>query len=400
MLNLADVSRQLTTTAAEMGQYRQNAENATRQALARLRFHADNPAALSGQLALAAQAALDSALRFLCATPAIERIDAAFPLPAGPEKLMVLASDGSQIFPDQHGALLYYLINLGGIIYRHGSGETPRPYHPRPIFTYHPDHLFYPTGDIVTPAEIRSYRDIEELQTLLDMANQYRPFPKKPAFNKTDEPIIALYDGPLRLYVADLPTAALRDQQKIEYQEMLEILRDSGVHTAGYVDRPRSYYVLSMLHLADLPHINEEALEQSPYRFTTDLALFGHILPPGCRSAVFGLVEAESVATAETFFFYLNVGHKEDAPILARVEIPPWLAGDKAAIDLLHYALVRQARIAGGYPYVLARAHELALISKAERDAVETMLYGKLRQAGFKPEVSPKQAQKDLLRGD
>jgi len=96
-------------------------------------------------------------------------------------------------------------------------------------------------------------------------------------------------------------------------------------------------------------------------------------------------------------FFYLNVSKNETIPNLARVEVPAWVATNNQALDTLHATIVRQARITGGYPYVLARAHELAIISTEEREAVEMMLAIEMRRQGFSPSLSPKQQNKNLL---
>lgn len=59
------------------------------------------------------------------AIPTEEPLDAVHPLPPTPERFTVVAADGSQIQPDRHGAALYHLINVGSLVYRHGSGEAP-----------------------------------------------------------------------------------------------------------------------------------------------------------------------------------------------------------------------------------------------------------------------------------
>ena len=89
----------------------------------------------------------------------------------------------------------------------------------------------------------------------------------------------------------------------------------------------------------------------------------------------------------------------EANPKLARVEVPAWIAAESQAIDALHATVVRQARITGDYPYVLARAHELAIISGEEREAIEMMLAVEMRRQGLIPTLSPKQFNKTLLSG-
>ena len=56
------------------------------------------------------------------------------PCPTPPPQATIIAADGSQIMPDRHAAHLYYLINVGGIIYHHGSGQTPNTFSQPDIF--------------------------------------------------------------------------------------------------------------------------------------------------------------------------------------------------------------------------------------------------------------------------
>src|SRR5262245_20516990 len=60
------------------------------------------------------------------AIPTDEAVDAVVQLPAHPERLNIIAADGSQIYPDRHEVALYYLINVGSIVFRHGLPEAPR----------------------------------------------------------------------------------------------------------------------------------------------------------------------------------------------------------------------------------------------------------------------------------
>src|SRR4030067_732388 len=57
--------------------------------------------------------------------PPGEPVDAASPRPVLPARVNVIAAAGSQIHPDRHGVALYYLINIGSIIFRHGLAEAP-----------------------------------------------------------------------------------------------------------------------------------------------------------------------------------------------------------------------------------------------------------------------------------
>jgi len=128
--------------------------------------------------------------------------------------------------------------------------------------------------------------------------------------------------------------------------------------------------------------------------------LLKNILGFGERSAVFAVQSQSAARYTEhraLHFFYLNVGRV--TPWLARVETPAWVAGDKQQLDSLHAVLVEQTKILGAhaYPYVLHRAHEIALVKFEEHEQVSNMLISEMRDLGIQPgELSQKAAAKRM----
>ncbi len=332
------------------------------------------------------------------AAPTTEPLAEAFPLPPCPERFTLIASDGSQILPNAHAITLYYLINVGSIIYRHGSGEKPQPYNPTPRLFYAPEDVLDEQGRVISSGEVNVKRDLAELQVLVELAVREN----EQLGLDSAIPLITLMDGQLPLRVIDLPFQQ-QEQRQQEYIALLQKLHQAGSVVAAYVDRPRSTFVLALMHLASLEPsaINEDTLRHTPFLHLTDLDLF-NFLGPGERSALFK-IRGKNYQIYEQqgqglHFFYLNVSRNPAAPQLARVEIPAWLAADGPAINVLHAAIVDQARITGGYPYVLARADELAVISGPEHEALEMMLALEMRRQGLIPEISLKQLNKNAFR--
>jgi hypothetical protein len=85
-------------------------------------------------------------------------------------------------------------------------------------------------------------------------------------------------------------------------------------------------------------------------------------------------------------------------PIIARVEVPAWVVGESDLLALVHGGIVAQCRIAGGFPYVLVRADELAYISGPERERLQEMVETSLLAAGLSRSLSPKAFYKTLTR--
>ena len=327
----------------------------------------------------------DASLR--CAFPLDERLDAATPEPALEIPVTLLAADGSQILPDRHAALQYSLVNVGAIVIKPGSGQSPHVFTDSSLLFA--DELYTETG-MVTGETIEQRRDIAERRKLLELAPNY------PA------PLLALTDGPVELWGA-------KNGGEDDYRKNLEIhksilsqLQARDVTVAGYVDKPGADLVIRTLEIAGFSSEDEykNIRKIHPLRGVTDRWLYG-FLPAGHRSAVFGLQSSSRVhytGDLALHFFYLNVGDAR-LPALVRVEVPRWVAQDNGKLDLLHAALLKQCRVMGvrPYPYILQRAHEIAVVKFEEKKQVEALLDMEIRRAGVEVEAaSNKQSAKDL----
>jgi hypothetical protein len=208
---------------------------------------------------------------------------------------------------------------------------------------------------------------------------------------------VTLLDNGLLLYFS-LQT---QDQKLIEavlrdYLSQLDHLKQSGAAVAGVVDRPRAASVIRLLHLATLKpeEITDAGLRDlGSFRHMTDAMLFD-FLKPGERSALFVNASPANQIYYKPrdhtiYFFYLNAGRPgKDA--LLRIEVPEWVAKDKAKLDLVHAAIVEQCRVSDGFPYVLMRAHELAVVTMNERREFDQMVTGALIRRGLSPSISQK----------
>jgi hypothetical protein len=327
----------------------------------------------------------DPSLR--CAIPLVGSLDASIPPPVGPGPATLLAADGSQIAPDRHAAVLFSLVNVGAIIMQAGSGRAPD------IFTdstlLFDDEIFTDAG-LMTEEAIGQQRDIAERRKLLELA------PGCPA------PVVALTDGPVELWGAKGAEAADYRRNLELHKSILSRLQAADVTVAGYVDKPAADLVIRLLEIAQLS--SEEDFKNIRVRHSlrgvSDRWLYG-FLPAGHRSAVFGLQSgSRSHYTGDLalHFFYLNVGEAQH-PWLVRVELPGWVAGDISRLDQLHTALLEQCRVMGArpYPYILHRAHEIAVVTLEEKQQVEQILELEIRRAGGEVgEKSGKQSAKDL----
>src|SRR5205085_2837121 len=101
--------------------------------------------------------------------PTAEPVDAAYPPPDAPARHTVIAADGSQIYPDRHGVALYYLINIGSIVFRTGVERAPSIASTPEVF--YKDADMYEEDGGQKPAElIDAERDRRELAELARLA--------------------------------------------------------------------------------------------------------------------------------------------------------------------------------------------------------------------------------------
>jgi hypothetical protein len=321
-----------------------------------------------------------------CAIPLQERLDAAHPRPAVQGRVTLLAADGSQIAPDRHAAVQYSLINVGAIVLQPGSSDAPE------IFTdshlLFDEELYTETGMLSAEA-VDMRRDLAERRKLLELA---------PALAA---PVVAMTDGPVELWGAKGGEAEDYRRNLEVHLSILSQLQAKGVIVAGYVDKPGADLVVRTLEIAEMTADEMKEIRRlHPLRGVTDRWLFG-FLPPQHRSAVFGMQSSSLshyTGGLAIHFFYLNVG-EEKHPALVRVEIPRWVAEEADKLDRLHACLLEQCAIMGAkpYPYILHRAHEIAVVKFEERRQVEQMLELELRRAGSEVESeSGKQAAKSL----
>ncbi len=324
------------------------------------------------------------------ALPTAESLDAVHPLPDMPAQFTVIAADGSSIQPDPHSAALYYLVNIGSLVYRHGSGQAPQA-HTEPTLGYTEADL-YENGMLVAGNLLDLRRDLAEVTRLAELCAAEPP-----------GPTVALVDGTLLLWVLEDRSQEWKRTKVMAYLDQLERIRETGAAAAAFISRPRRAEVTRLLHLASVEgDPNRARQEPNPLEHLPDRAVFGN-LPPGARSAMFvspsTINHTYYTPHGHTIHFcYLNLASEGDDPVIARVELPIWVVEAPDQLALVHAAIVSQARITGDYPYALARADELAFISGAEREAFEEMVTTSLLRAGVISTPSPKAFQKSLTR--
>ncbi|NMC54143.1 MAG: DNA double-strand break repair nuclease NurA [Chloroflexi bacterium] len=330
-------------------------------------------------------AAMNPFLR--CAIPGDENLLTRHTVSTRSAPATVLAADGSQIIPDRHAPVLFGVVNIGSLAMHVGSGETPQQAVETRLLGY--DVVYTPEG-VIGEDVVQLMRDSRERTYLADLAE------REPA------PVFTLTDGPLEPFVRDIHSRPDLKRLFDDYLQALRRMCASHICAAGYVDKPGSDLLVRLLELSLLGAGElKEAGKLRPLQGVSDAALLRDLLQPGERSAIFGIQSPSAGLFPGRLglrFFYMNVG-QTGRPWLARVEIPAWVEENPEMVDQLQAVLVEQAQIMGSqpYPYILHRAHEIAVVTYEERRQVEELLAGELIRRGLPAgEVSRKQFAKDI----
>ncbi|HLV81182.1 MAG TPA: DNA double-strand break repair nuclease NurA [Chthonomonadaceae bacterium] len=317
----------------------------------------------------------------------LEAPDRTYAPPPRPLPCAVLAADGSQIVADRHDIALCYLLNIGLIALRYGTGERAT-LHSRPTLAVPDEDLldeFQGEQAAIAPRRLAMRRLLAELAGLGEMIPADAPADNAPDGNgdTSARPTLALLDGTLILWPLEAESETFRADALRAFQAHLELARQHRVPIAGYISKSASRDVVNALRVFHCPHPRADCDRHCPHRGKprpefvapdcagteriTDAELFAPLLAPGERSAVFGS-RSKILNLYDDLhrirFFYLNTGRE-----VARIEIPDWVAADPELLAWTQALCYDQAQKGDGYPVALAEAHELAIVRGVERDA-------------------------------
>ena len=387
----ADLEQMALTTARRYELRRERLD----EALAALETYRTNWTAVANALSLARKRGDEKLYRSARPFDETEPLDTAVDAPAPPPQATLLATDGSQIMPDRHAAYLYYLINVGGIVYHHGESRPPETF-TVPQLVYPPDDNDLDTFNISSGA-VSIERDVKEIETLAQQTFHHR---------HDSDLTLAVLDQ--RLLYWPIGSAGVAENAAVtEWGNHMTGIRQTGALLCGYIDRPGSIGVTTLLKSVTAvsdPKFNWRLLgTQKATQGLTDRDLFGALLAPGQRSKVFVYVSppnntfAEQDPANEVCFFYVNPASSGQQ--IARVDIPRWVAEDEAAVTAVHALIIDQCRLLGDYPYVLARADETAVVGRQDASELNFMIDVIMERHGLHAGVTAKQGSKDIARG-
>lgn len=312
-----------------------------------------------------------------------EPINTRVPEPELPEQGIVIATDGSQVYPDELAPVHYYLINIGTFTYFHGVDVRPEP-KTYPELKYHKDHVHDRFGRLIRNRTVDDRRTVEEMRRLAATAWTMR---------SPELPVIALYDNRLMYLPGGDDAREARDLMG-DYIGAMVHLHDGGANLAGYIDNPfRSRRFIQLLYLLSIESKDDLKIKQSLLSRGGDLEglrdqmFFQHVLKNGERSALMVQSSPQNKEfrdrgeNYEIAFFYLKVYNDYQSKVV-RVDVPMWVARDKNRVAALHALLLHQCRLQGRnpYPYALTRADELAWVGGKDRAKLQELVNVQVRR--------------------
>jgi len=303
--------------------------------------------------------------------------------------LVLIGVDGSQIYPDRHALILYYVLQVGALIFRY-DGNTPTV-HTREWLCYDEADLYDDRGYLIDGETLGMERMVKEMEVLADLVEQER--------RSTAGPVFALSDGPLLWPYVERGNRT--STHVSAYLGALRNVQQAGGIPVGYVDRPGGRPLLDLLWASRLaPEELIARIEENPLKTLSDSGLMLEVLEPGAWTPWYTRATATNRRHAgdgqEIWFCYANLG-TQHSPAIARIEVPAWAAGQDVMMTALQAALRHQGAVLDGYPYVLARAHEEALVTTQDKTALEQAIQLVLFSTGILAQPSNKARQKLLM---
>jgi hypothetical protein len=338
------------------------------------------------------------------------------PAPPCPESYAVAAADGSQAEPDRHGHVAYYLINTGSALLRYGQEPAasfrtfPRLYYRREDLTvveerkqeWPPEQR--PREAQVDAEVLAMKRSVAEIEDLAKLAQ-----------NVPDVPSLLMLDGTLTLFAKSTGEDAWVVEQLVgQYRSALDKIKGLGLPVIGFISRSNATWVMDMIQVGICgrkaescafcrTRPNEEksgcVLLDLRDRFLFDATLDEPDVPaplkPGERSPLFQMSSSlyKDYGFNEPAMFYLNSGRE-----IAQVQVPMWVARDDTLLNRVHALVYGQCVNGGGYPTVLTRAHEQAIVTSADREMLDDMVLAQLIKLGI-PVPTSEKARSKQVRG-
>nr|WP_245788850.1 DNA double-strand break repair nuclease NurA [Spirulina major] len=325
-------------------------------------------------------------LLFATATP-LEPLSTAQLIPPPPPRHTVFATDGSQIAPSHHEIAYCYLVNIGRVMLHYGQSLHPLLDNSPEVYYKAEDLYVSRQWGIRTEEWMGHRRTVAEAERLAEMACRWVNPP-----GAHHDPNLAMVDGSLIYWFLEAMPSEAREQLLPPLLAAWDTLYQARIPLMGYLSSSRSGEATNLLRLAACPFDTQDCVKQcsqesdrlpcqviDPIRDTT---LWTTLLEPGQRSTLWrssAKILDQYPEHLQIYFCYVHVGAE-----VARVEVPRWVADDRALFDQALGMMLAQVHKGYGYPVALAESHNMAVVRGGDRARFFALLEQQMLRAGLK----------------
>lgn len=254
------------------------------------------------------------------------------------------AVDGSQVYPDHHEGVPFFLVHAAAVFFEYGETAAASSFSDLSQVSVHSlyDWEEPSLGAVALVDRMRSEAELRLGRELV-----MRHFP-------------VLFDGSLVFWHLAAQNAK-NDKFFRSYCAILQEYALLRIPTAWYTSLPQGRDFVNLVRMA----LGDLAVEEL-HRGVIDTDLLGGWLQKHCRSEAFfsgADIAAFYPDEVKPAFFYLNTGEE-----IARVEVPAWIAVSCELCDGIAAIIIDQCDKGGGYPISLAEAHEHAVVRSSDRE--------------------------------
>lgn len=258
------------------------------------------------------------------------------------------AVDGSQIYPDRHQGVAYYVLNIGNTVIHYEIEKSSVELNSEPFLL------------LKNEIDFKGYSDREIVDAQRAFYERKYGIQLAGAFTDKSRSLL-LIDGSLYMPIGDIEKKADEFMQQLAFME--QIYRQ-GVLFAGYISLPKHRDLVMM--------IQAERVDQLSHIFDSDI--MHHFLIVGSRTVFFYYKKPEKLplwypSHLVPYYAYINNGYE-----IVRIELPAFIAMNEEKCEAIFSMIMDQSIKGEGYPVVLALAHEQAVVKEADRAAFYEML--------------------------
>ncbi len=271
------------------------------------------------------------------------------------EQYQIASVDGSQIYPDRHHSISCFLINIGSVLLRYGAAAKPVYFDSAPVILTEHDQQELPFSTEVVNCMRHDREFLGGLALARTAKNEH-----------ADLPLVLVFDGSLIFWHLEAKDMRLKDMFLSKYISVLHQLYMERIVTASYMSMPKGRELVNLIRVEICDGDSSLMEEATVADRMVDAQVVQWFLEPYQRTIVFknhSTISQDYPDHVHPHFFYLHVGEE-----IGRVEIPAWIAQEKALVDFVAQVLLDQSIKGRGYPVALAEAHEQAVVKGPDRD--------------------------------